>query len=181
MIEEILTYNTPCSGEIYKQIHEYEFKRLWKKNLRDNNKNLYWSIFSLALAIITFLCKDYGFAGFFFGFYLATFASYFSYNSKYKQYRAHYQKIIEEEVVNLKINSNDVIWEFSPDHFSFKNYKAEYKFIWKEITYCILDEKYLYITASYSLNFILDKVNIDDIHFNKTLQYLESKSQFKQI
>ena len=76
-------------------IHEYEFKRLWKKNLRDNNKNLYWSIFSLALAIITFLCKDYGFAGFFFGFYLATFASYFSYNSKYKQYRAHYQKIIE--------------------------------------------------------------------------------------
>ena len=181
MIEETLTYNTPCSGEIYKQIHEYEFKRLRKKNLRDNNKNLYWSILSLALAIITFLFKDYGFAGFFFGFYLATFASYFSYNSKYKQYRAHYQKIIEEEIVNLKVNSNDVIWIFSPDHFSFKNYKAEYKFIWKEITYCIFDEKYLYITASSSLNFILDKVNIDEENFQKTKIYLQNKSKFQAI
>ena len=82
---------------------------------------------------------------------------------------------------NLKTNSKDVIWEFTPAHFSFKNYKSEYKFIWNEITYCILDDQYLYITASNFMNFILDKANIDRENLDKTIEYLEVHAQFKKI
>jgi hypothetical protein len=34
MNEDILTYNTPSSEEKLKQINQYEFKRLWEKNLK---------------------------------------------------------------------------------------------------------------------------------------------------
>jgi hypothetical protein len=127
------------------------------------------------------LLEDYSFAGFFIGFSIATISFYFNYLSQYKKYKKVFHEKLENEISNLKVNSNDVIWEFTPTHFGFKNYKSEYKFIWKEITYCILDDKYLYITASSFMNFILDKVNIDETNLNKTINYLESKSQFKEI
>jgi len=181
MIEEILTYNTPNSGEILQQINHYEFRRIWKVNLKKNNKNLYWGITSLALAALTFLYKDYAFTGFFFGFSLAAFSYSFSYYSLYKKNKKKFLEIIERETSNLKTNSNEVIWEFTPTHFGFKNYKSEYKFIWEEITYCILDDQYLYVTASSFMNFILDKANIDEDNLNKTIEYLKRKSKFKEV
>jgi hypothetical protein len=181
MKEEILTYNTPCSEEILRQINQYEFKRLWENNLYKNNKNLLGGIVTLIFAIVFFLTEDYGFSGLFSGFAIATIINYISYYSSYRKNKKKFQEIIDKEISNFKINSKDVIWEFTPTHFGFKNYKSEYKFIWEEITYCILDDKYLYITASSFLNFILDKANIDEINLNKTIQYLESKSQFKEI
>lgn len=181
MKEEILTYNTPCSEEILRQINQHEFKRLWENNLYKNNKNLLGGIVTLIFAIVFFLTEDYGFSGLFSGFAIATIINYISYYSSYRKNKKKFHKLIEKEILNLKINSTDTIWEFTPTHFGFRNYKSEYKFIWQEITYCILDDKYLYITASSFLNFILDKANIDEINLNKTIQYLESKSQFKEI
>lgn len=181
MTNEILTYNTPNSGEIFQNIHQYEFNRIWKQNLKKNNKNIYWGITSLALAALTFFYEDYAFTGFFSGFSLAAFSYFFSYYSIYKKNKKKFLEIVEREISNLKTNSNDVIWEFTPTHFGFKNYKSEYKFIWQEITYCILDDQYLYITASSFVNFILDKVNIDEDNLNKTIAYLENKSLFKEI
>jgi hypothetical protein len=181
MTSETLTYNTPNSSEISRQINHYEFNRIWKANLKKNQKNLYWVIISLALAALTFLYKDYAFTGFFIGFSLSAVSYFFSYYSLYKKSKKKFQEIIDKEISNLKINSTDVIWEFTPTHFGFKNYKSEYKFIWQEITYCILDDKYLYITASSFINFILDKANINEDNLNKTIDYLESKSSFKEI
>ena len=54
MNEEILTYNTPCSEEILRQINQYEFKRLWENNLTKNNKNLLGGIITLVGAIVFF-------------------------------------------------------------------------------------------------------------------------------
>ncbi|WBV61912.1 hypothetical protein PFY12_07290 [Chryseobacterium camelliae] len=181
MNEETLIYNTPCSEEILRQINQYEFKRLWENNLTKNNKNLLSGIISILIAIIFFIAEDYGFSGLFAGFGITTCINYASYYSSYRKKKKKFQEIIEKEILNLKANPKDTIWEFTPTNFSFKNYKSEYKFIWQEITYCILDDKYLYITASSFLNFILDKANIDEINLNKTIQYLESKSQFKKI
>ncbi|MGI9651654.1 hypothetical protein [Chryseobacterium sp. RLHN22] len=181
MNEEILTFNTPCSEETLRQINQYEFKRLWESNLTKNNKNLLGGIITLAVAIVFFLTEDYGFAGLFAGFSIATCINYVSYYSLYRKNKKKLKEIIEKEVANIKTNSKDVIWEFTPSHFSFKNYKSEYKFIWKEITYCILDDQYLYITASSFMNFILDKANIDGENLNKTLQHLEKYSSFKEI
>lgn len=181
MNEEILTYNTPCSEEILRQINQYEFKRLWEDNLIKNNKNLLGGIVTLIIAIVFFLTEDYGFAGLLAGFSIATCINYVSYYSLYRKNKKKFKEIIEREVSNPKTNSKDVIWEFTPTHFSFKNYKSEYKFIWNEITYCILDDQYLYITASSFMNFILDKANIDESNLNKTISYLETKSKFRKI
>ncbi|SDH54975.1 hypothetical protein SAMN05421846_101115 [Chryseobacterium taeanense] len=181
MNEEILTYNTQCSEEILRKINQSEFKRLWKNNLKKNTKNLYWGITFMMAGVIAMLLKNYIFAAFFIGFSLATISSYFNYLSQYKQYKKVFSEKLERKISNLKINSKDVIWEFTPFHFSFKNYESEYKFIWQEVTYCILDDQYLYITASDLMNFILDKDNIDEITLNKTITYLEDKSKFKEI
>ncbi|KIC64585.1 hypothetical protein [Chryseobacterium taiwanense] len=181
MNEEILTYNIPYSEIILRQINQYEFKRLWENNLTKNNKNLLGGIITLLIAIMFFITKDYGFSGLFAGFGIATCSNYISYYSSYRKNKKKFHKLIDKEILNLKINSTDTIWEFTPTHFGFRNYKSEYKFIWQEITYCILDDKYLYITASSFLNFILDKANIDEDNFNKTIHYLENKSQFKEI
>lgn len=181
MNEEILTYSTPTSGEISQQIYHYEFKRLWKDNLKNNNKNLFYGILFTLVGILIILGEGYRFAGFFLGFSLAAFSYYFSYYSSYKKTKNKFQETLNKEVSNQKLNSKDVIWEFTPTHFSFKNYKAEYKFIWSEVTYCILDDQYLYITASSQLNFILDKANIDEENLNKTILYLEKHSRFEEI
>lgn len=181
MNEEILTYNTPCSEEILKQINQYEFKRLWENNLAKNNKNLLGGITTSVIAIVFFITKDYGFAGLLAGFSIATCINYISYYSLYRKNKKKFKEIIEREISNLNTNSKDVIWEFTPVHFSFKNYKSEYKFIWNEITYCILDDQYLYITASNFMNFILDKANIDRENLDKTIEYLEVHAQFKKI
>lgn len=181
MTEETLTYNTPISEEIFTQIQQYEFKRAWKSNLKKNNRNLFWGLFSIAFGLLTFLFNDYQFTGFFIGFGIATFSSYFSYYSIHKNSKKKFKETIDKEISNFRINSTDVIWEFTPTHFSFKNYKSEYKFIWQEITYCILDDKYLYITASSFMNFILDKANIDESNLNKTIIYLETRWKFMEI
>ncbi|MFY1048286.1 hypothetical protein [Chryseobacterium sp. GP-SGM7] len=181
MNQEILIYNTPTSEEILKQINQYEFKRLWKDNLKNNSKNLFYGILFTLVGTLIILAEGYRFAGFFFGFSLAAFSYYFSYYSSYKKAKKRHEEIIEKEIYNLKTNSKDVIWEYTPSHFSFKSYKAEYSFIWSEITYCILDDKYLYITASSFLNFILEKANIDKENLDKTIIYLENKAKFEEI
>lgn len=181
MNEEILTYNTPSSEEILKQINQYEFKRIWENNLAKNNKNLLGGITTSVMAVVFFITKNHGFAGLFAGFSIATCINYIYYYSLYRKNRKKFREIIEKEMTDLKTNSKDVNWEFTPTHFSFKNYKSEYKFIWNEITYCILDDRYLYITANSFMNFILDKSNVDKENLDKTLLYLEMKAKFKKI
>ena len=177
----ILTYNTPTSGEITKTIYEYEFKRLWKKNLDGNNKNLFFAVACLILGAYTFISDDFVLTSFFAGAGLIVFSNYLTHALSYRKSKKKLKEIIEKDNSDLKLNSNDVIWEFTPDHFKFKNYKSEYKCIWSEITYCILDDQFLYITASSRLNFVLDKANVDEENLNKTIQYLEEKAQFKEI
>ncbi|MEI7489023.1 MAG: hypothetical protein WCJ72_16765, partial [Chryseobacterium sp.] len=89
--------------------------------------------------------------------------------------------LLDKETKDLATNSKDVIWEFTPTYFRFKNYKSDFKFSWETITYCLLDDQYLYITASPYMNFILDKTNIDEENLNKTIDYLKNKSHFKAI
>lgn len=181
MQEETLSYNTPCSGEIYRKINEYEFTRLWKTNLRKNNNNLIWGSTASVFAILAFLTEDYGIAGFLGGFGIAAFSYYSSYYSSYKKSKKLYSEAINQEVENLKNNSTDVIWEYTPTHFYFKNYKSEHRFLWSQVTYCILDEKYLYITAASMLHFILDFDNIDSENLDKTKEYLQAKSKFREL
>ncbi|MDQ1160577.1 hypothetical protein QE422_000945 [Chryseobacterium sp. SORGH_AS 447] len=181
MNQELLTYNTPNSEEILRKINSYEFKRIWESKLEKNNKNLLGGIILICMSIIFFLTQDYGIAGLFAGSGIITCMNYIYYYSVYSKDRKRFNAIINREVLDLGKNSKDVIWEFSPTHFSFKNYKSEFKFLWSEITYCILDNQYLYITAFSALNFILDKNNIDKENLTKTIEYLESKTQFKKI
>jgi hypothetical protein len=65
-------------------------------------------------------------------------------------------------------------------HFFLKIINLNINF-WNEITYCILDDRYLYITANSFMNFILDKANVDKENLDKTLLYLEMKAKFKKI
>lgn len=176
MTDKILTYSTPCSEEILKQINEYEFKRLWKNNLKINQRNLFYGITFLVLGAFISYTSSYGYfllgAGFM---YIVFFINYLL---QYRKIKKKFFENLNEECLRLRENSKDVTWEFTPTHFSFKNYKSEHKSIWQEITYCIFDDKYLYITASSFMHFILNKDNIDEDNLNKTIQYLESKSKF---
>lgn len=181
MNDKTLIYTTACTEENLRHINQYEFKRIWETNLNKNNKNLLAGIITILLGTLFFSTKNYGFAGVFAGYGITVCIYYLSYYSQYKKHKKKFQEIIERDVLNLKANSKDIIWEFTPNHFSFKNYKSEYKFIWNEITYCILDDQYLYITASSFMNFILDKANIDKENLERTVEYLENKAQFKKI
>ncbi|WP_426274208.1 hypothetical protein ACN9MN_09310 [Chryseobacterium sp. S-02] len=180
MNEESLIYNTPNSGEILTKINNHNFKNAWKKNLKKNNQNLYWSIFIIIAGLIAVFSEDNSIAGFFFGFAFACLSSYFSYKSNYNKYKESFNKQLGIEISNLNKNSKDVIWEFAPDYFRFKNYKHDFKFLWEGITYHISDNDFLYIQALPNLYFILDRANIDENNFNKTLEYLNNKSKLKE-
>lgn len=177
MNAEILTYNTPNSGEILTKIHHHSFKNLWKKNLKKNNRNLYWGIIFIIVGLIAVFSGDNNFAGFFFGFSLACLSSYFSYKSQYNKYKKDFENQLNLEISNLSKNSKEVIWEFTPEYFRFKNYKHDLKFLWEGITYFILDDNFLYIKVLPNLHIVLDKENIDEINFNKTIEYLETRAK----
>lgn len=180
MIEQTLTYNTPNSEQILRKINQYEFKRIWKNNLLKNQKRLVSGIFFLAMAVfMIFYFPPFGY--FLLGIGLIYIINFFDYFLIYKKHKREFENILIKECNELKENSKDVIWKFTPTHFSFKNYKSEYKYIWDEITYCILDNQYLHITASNFMTFILDKANVDKDNLDKTIQYLEKKSKFKEI
>jgi hypothetical protein len=157
-------------------------------NLIDSGKIILKKIIKIFLGNIIYHTRsyyhnfeNYTFAGFFLGFSVAVISTYFNYMTQYKKYKKAFYQKLDREISNLEGNSKDIFLEFSPYHFSFKNYKSEYKFIWSEITYCILDDRYLYITANSSMNFILDKANVDKENLDKTLLYLEMKAKFKKI
>lgn len=180
MNEEILIYNTQNSGETLKNIKQYEFKRIWKNNLNKNNKNLLGGILFLLLAgFMLFLKQSFGY--FFVGVGSMYLVLFFNYISIYRKAKKVYNDFSINEIEELDRNSKDVIWEFTPTYFKFSNFKSEFKFAWEGITYCILDDKYLYITVITHLNFILDKANIDENNFNKTIEYLNNKSKLKAI
>lgn len=180
MTEEILTYNTPNSEQILRQINQYEFKRIWENNLKKNNKNLFWTVFFLLLAGFMLFYKEH--LGYFFaGLGLMYISIFINYRSIYRKQKEKLNTLLDKEIKDLTTNSKDVIWEFTPTYFRFKNYKSDFKFNWETISYCLLDDQYLYITASPYMNFILDKANIDEENFNKTIDYLKNKSQFKAV
>ncbi len=92
-----------------------------------------------------------------------------------------FNDLLNREIKALNQNSKDIIWEFTPKYFSFKNYTSEYKFTWETITYCIIDNQYLYIKAESCINVILDKANVGEHNLNLTLQYLQAKACFKEL
>ncbi|WP_294233400.1 hypothetical protein [uncultured Chryseobacterium sp.] len=180
MDKEILIYNTPNSGEILTKIHHHSFKNVWKKNLKKNNQNLVWAIIFIIAGLIAVFSENHTFAGFFFGFSLACLTSYFSYKSQYNEYKKNFERQLNKEIINLNKNSKDVIWEFAPEYFRFRNYKYDFRFLWEGVTYFILDTNFLYIKVLPELCFILDKENIDEINFNKTIEYLKTKAQIEK-
>ena len=97
MTEENLSYNTPTSEEIFTQIQQYEFKRAWKDNLKDNSKNLFYGILFTLVGILIILAEGYRFAGFFLGFSLAAFSYYFSYHSSYKKAKKDMMKSLKKK------------------------------------------------------------------------------------
>ncbi len=180
MNEEILTYNTPNSEEILSKIQKYEFKRVWKNNLKKSYKNLFWGIsFLLLCAVMLFYKEHFGY--FFLGVGLMYFFIFFNYLLLYTKAKKKFNDLLNREIKALNQNSKDVIWEFTPKYFSFKNYKSEYKFTWETITYCIIDNQYLYIKVEPYINIILDKANIGEHNLNLTLQYLQAKACFKEL
>ncbi|MGL6125707.1 hypothetical protein [Chryseobacterium artocarpi] len=180
MNEEVLTYNTPNSEKILRKIHYYEFTRAWKKNLNKNKKNLMWGIIYILLAAYMLFYKKY-FGLFFLGFGLFYIFSYINYIVVYQKRKKEFNESLNKEIEEFNLNPKDVIWEFTPEYFKFLNYKSEFKFNWDSITYSILDNQYIYITAMPSLHFILDKANIDDNNYNKTIAYLNNKSKAKEL
>ncbi|HCM33174.1 hypothetical protein [Chryseobacterium sp.] len=178
MTEQTLIYNTPNSERIVRQIHLYNFTRTWKKNLSKNKKNLMWGIIFILFAAYMLFRKEF-FGFFFLGFGLFYFFTYINYISTYQKHKKSFDQSLNKEVESLNANSKDVIWEYTPTYFKFQNYKSEFKFNWETITYCILDNQYLYITAMPHLSFILDKNNIDEDNYNKTLDYLNNKSKLQ--
>jgi non-homologous end joining protein Ku len=72
--------------------------------------------------------------------------------------------------------------DFSNIKFKRVNEKTGKEIKWESIVKgYFMDDKYLYITASNLMNFILDKANIDENNLNKTISYFENKSKFKEI
>ena len=179
-MENELIISTPNSYETLTNCLTYEFNRRWKNNLKSNNKNLIWGIVFLFFAILFYFLNDSTIPFFLLGFAVASISYYFNYKSLYKKNKIHFEKILSNEVQKLNQSSKDVLWEFSPKYFKFSNYNSWYQFLWETITYFVLEEKYLYITANNGLNFILDKNNVSEVHFAEILAYLKSKSELKE-
>jgi len=181
IMKETLSYNTPNSEEILQQINQYEFARIWKKNLSKNNRNLIWGIFFTILASFMLFRKDF-FGFLFLGFGLFYIFSCINYIVTYRKHKKTFSQILDKETKDLNLNSKDVLWEFTETYFRFQNYKAEFIFNWEMITYCILDDQYIYITSNpYQLNFILDKANIPGNNYDRTISYLRDKSKLQTL
>lgn len=175
-MENILIYNTPTSEKIIREINDAHFKKANKKYLSNNNKNLYWGIALLLIAILPFRSADYAIATFLIGYSLALIFLHVSNTSNYFKIKNSYFEHINKEAEHLNQNSKDVFWEYAPTYFRFRNYKQDLKYSWVDITYQIFDNKYLYIIALDNLCFILNKENIDEENFQKTVEYLKQKS-----
>lgn len=177
---ETLIYNTPNSEEILRKIHNFSFKKAWNGNLAKNNKNLFWGTVFLSLGgFLLYYEKQFGY--FFIGFAIMYLSLFFTFHSQYRKHKNTFNKQLAKEIKDLNENSKDVFWEFTPTHFRFQNYKHEFKFTWDGITYCLLEDQYLYITTMPNLSFILDKANIDTDHFQNIIEYLRHKSIIKAI
>lgn len=136
---EPLIYNTPNSEEILRNIYTFEIQRNWKKNLAKNNKNLFWSIVFILLAAFLFIYRQ-SIAYFFAGLALMYIIIFINYRIAYKRHKKKMSDLLEEEIKNFRQNPKDVIWEFTPDYFRFRNYKHDFKFAWEGITYCVLEQ-----------------------------------------
>ncbi len=178
-MEKILIYNTPNSEEITREINDNNLKRVYKKYISNNNKNLYWGIALAFFAVFFLLFSDYPIGTFLAGGALVLFSFYSSYHINYKKIKKAFCENINKEVENLNQNSKDVFWEYAPTYFRFKNYKQDLKFSWEDITYQIIEDKYLYVIAMSNLCFILDKENIEVENFQKTMEYLKEKAVLK--
>ncbi|MDR6129494.1 hypothetical protein [Chryseobacterium sp. SORGH_AS_1175] len=164
MIEEIFTCTAVNSPENVSRIYKYEFRRIWKNNLDKNKKNLVWGIIFLALgSFLLFYRQPFGY--FFVGSGLMYLVMFFNYITYYGKAKRKAETVLKKEAEKLQHHSKPLFWELTPTHFRFSDHRLDLKVAWKEITYCLSDNLYLYITIESLMHVVISKENTDEEHF----------------
>ncbi|MDR6516623.1 hypothetical protein [Chryseobacterium camelliae] len=177
---EIVTCTALSSPESLSRIYQYEFKRIWKNNLLKNKKNMLWGIVFLALgSFLLFYRQPFGY--FFIGSGLMYLVMFFNYVAQYGKAKRKAETVLKKEAEKLQYHSKYKSWKLTPTHFIFSDHKIELKVAWEEITYCLLDNVYLYITIESLMHVVISKENTDDEHFDQTIAYLQHHARFQQI
>lgn len=177
---EIVTCTALNSPEALSGIYQYEFKRIWKNNLNKNKKNLAWGIVFLALgSFLLFYHQPFGY--FFIGSGLMYLVMFFNYVAQYGKAKRKAETVLKKEAEKLQHHSKYKSWELTPTHFRFSDHKIDLKVAWEEITYCLSDNLYLYITIESLMHVVISKENTDEDHFDQTIAYLKHYARFQQI
>lgn len=170
----------PFDENIYTKQVTLNFDLVWKENLKNNKKRLYWAIPALAFGAFLLLGDLY--VGFIFigvGIHYAI--NYYDYYQFYKKSKSTYFELVKSEIEGQKVANENSIWEFNDDHFGYKYYKFEAKIKWTAFKgYRVIDNNLFFdLEAGNNFSYILGKSEVGQEKFEEIIEFTKRKLEAK--
>jgi hypothetical protein len=171
-----MKFELPFNEQIYKEQIILNFNTAWNKNLKNNKKRLILVVPMILMGVlIIYGGNNIGFL--FLAIGIHNLINFYEYYSFYKKNKNVFFELVEKEKSNqIEANENS-IWEFTEDHFRYKDYKYEAKIKWKAFKSFRVIDKHLFLDLDVGDKsaYTIGETEIGAENFNKLIEFVKLK------
>lgn len=171
-----MKFELPFNEQIFKEQITLNFNTAWNKNMKINKKRLIWGVPMILLGVlILYGGNNLGFLFLAIGIhYLINFYNYYSFYKKSK--KAFFELVEKEKNNQIEANENS-IWEFTDDHFRYKDYRYEAKIKWKAFkSFRVIDKNlFLDLDVGNKSSYTIGETEIGAENFNTLIEFVKLK------
>lgn len=169
-----LVFNFPFQKEVYRSQMNLSFSLAWNKALKKSRLNFFASIAAFLFGALAIYGQ--GNIG-----YIFIFVGIYGFLDVFRIYKAHnrskvkYDKVIDKLAFQHLNATEDMVWGFLDDAFTYKDSINEMKIRWKGFESFTLLGDNLFLKLNSGQSFILAKEKAGSEDFGKIMTFLEDK------
>lgn len=171
-----MRFEIPFNEALSRKHAKLIFDLHWKELLKKNNKSIFYIVLTILFGVlVVYGNNNIGFIFIALGIHFLM--NWINFRSHYNKNKRIYFKAVDNHLNSYVLNNPICIWEFSEDSFLYSDFKFDLRMKWNVLKgFKIVDDAIFFeIKDSIAANFILEKEEVEDEHFEKIKNFIESK------